>query len=143
MIAISSDHGGYQLKEAIKKHLSARGDEFKDFGTHSEEPCDYPVYAKMTAKAVASGECELGIVVCGTGIGVSIAANRVRGVRAALCTDARMAEVTRLHNDSNVLALGGRVLSEEEAFLVVDKFLDTKFSGEERHIRRIKMLEED
>ena len=142
MIGIGSDHGGFALKEAIKKHLEARGLEYKDYGTYSSASCDYPVYGRAVAKAVAAGECELGILICGTGIGISIAANKVPGVRAALCSDCFSAEATRLHNNANILALGARVLGEGLALKIVDTFLDTPFSNDERHIRRISMIEE-
>ena len=141
MIAIGCDQGGYALKQEIMKHLEERGFEYKDFGSYSEASVDYPEYGKAVAHAVADGECERGILICGTGIGISIAANKVKGVRAALCTDCFMAEATRLHNDANVLALGGRVVGAGLAIKMVDTFLDTPFSNEERHIRRINMIE--
>ena len=141
MIGIGSDHGGFALKEAIKKHLEERGLEYKDYGTYSDASCDYPVYGRAVAKAVAAGECELGILICGTGIGISITANKVPGVRAALCSDCFSAEATRLHNNANILALGARVLGEGLALKIVDTFLDTPFSNDERHIRRISMIE--
>lgn len=122
-------------------HLDARGLEYKDFGTYSDASCDYPIYGKAVAKAVASGECERGIVICGTGIGISITANKVPGIRAALCTDCFMAEATRQHNDANILALGGRVVGDGLALKIVDTFLDTPFSEGERHIRRIAQIE--
>ena len=142
MIGIGSDHGGFALKEAIKKHLEERGLEYKDYGTYSDASCDYPVYGRAVAKAVAAGECQLGSLVCGTGIGISITANKVPGVRAALCSDCFSAEATRLHNNANILALGARVLGEGLALKIVDTFLDTPFSNDERHIRRISMIEE-
>lgn len=142
MIGIGSDHGGFALKEAIKKHLEERGLEYKDFGTYSDASCDYPVYGRAVAKAVAAGECELGILICGTGIGISITANKVPGVRAALCSDCFSAEATRQHNNANILALGARVLGEGLALKIVDTFLDTPFSNDERHVRRISMIEE-
>ena len=142
MIGIGSDHGGFALKEAIKKHLEERGLEYKDYGTYSSASCDYPVYGRAVAKAVAAGECELGILICGTGIGISITANKVPGVRAALCLDCFSAEATRQHNNANILALGARVLGEGLALKIVDTFLDTPFSNDERHIRRISMIEE-
>ncbi len=142
MIAIGSDHGGFELKKEIMAHLDARGLEYKDFGTYSDESCDYPVYGKAVAKAVASGECERGIIICGTGIGISIAANKVHGIRAALCGDCFSAEATRQHNDANVLALGARVVGPGLALKIVDTFLDTPFSNGERHIRRIEMIED-
>ena len=141
MIAIGSDHGGYVLKQEIMAHLEKRGLEFKDFGCYSEASCDYPEYGKAVAHAVADGECECGILICGTGIGISITANKVPGIRAALCTDCFMAEATRQHNDANILALGGRVVGPGLALKIVDTFLDTPFSNEERHIRRIRGIE--
>lgn len=141
MIAIGSDHGGFALKKEIMAHLDARGLEYKDFGTYSAASCDYPVYGKAVAKAVASGECERGIIICGTGIGISIAANKVHGIRAALCGDCFSAEAARQHNDANVLALGARVVGPGLALKIVDTFLDTPFSNGERHIRRISMIE--
>lgn len=142
MIAIGSDHGGFELKKEVMAHLDARGLEYKDFGTYSGASCDYPVYGKAVAKAVASGECERGIIICGTGIGISIAANKVHGIRAALCGDCFSAEATRQHNDANVLALGARVVGPGLALKIVDTFLDTPFSNGERHIRRIEMIED-
>ena len=106
MIALGSDHGGWALKQEVMKHLDARGLEYKDYGTYSEDSCDYPVYGKAVAHAVADGECEKGIIICGTGIGISITANKVKGIRAALCGDCFSAEMTRLHNDANILAMG-------------------------------------
>ena len=141
MIAIGCDHGGFELKKKIMAHLDARGLEYKDFGTYSDASCDYPIYGKAVAKAVASGECERGLVLCGTGIGISITANKVPGIRAALCTDCFMAEATRQHNDANILALGGRVVGDGLALKIVDTFLDTPFSEGERHIRRIAQIE--
>lgn len=142
MIAIGSDHGGFELKEKLMEHLSERGLEYKDFGTYSSASCDYPVYAKAVANAVASGECDRGIIICGTGIGVSITANKVRGIRAALCGDCFSAEATRQHNDANVLCMGARVVGEGLALKIADTFLDTPFSNDERHSRRISMIED-
>ena len=142
MIAIGCDHGGFALKQEIMAHLRERGLEFKDFGTFTEKSCDYPVYAKAVAKAVAGGECERGILICGTGIGVSITANKQRGIRCALCGDCFSAKATREHNDANVLALGARVVGPGLALLIVDTFLDTPFSGDERHVRRISLIED-
>ncbi|PWL75444.1 MAG: ribose 5-phosphate isomerase B [Clostridiales bacterium] len=142
MIAIGSDHGGFELKKKLMEHLSERGLEYKDFGTYSSASCDYPVYAKAVANAVASGECDRGIIICGTGIGVSITANKVRGIRAALCGDCFSAEATRQHNDANVLCMGARVVGEGLALKIADTFLDTPFSNDERHIRRISMIED-
>ena len=142
MIALGSDQGGYELKMEILKHLEARGLEYKDFGSYDTASVDYPEYGKKVAHAVADGECERGILVCGTGIGISITANKVKGIRAALCTDCFMAEATRLHNDANILALGGRVVGVGLALKIVDTFLDTPFSNEERHLRRINAIED-
>ncbi len=142
MIAIGSDHGGFELKKKLMEHLSERGLEYKDFGTYSSASCDYPVYAKAVANAVASGECDRGIIICGTGIGVSITANKVHGIRAALCGDCFSAEATRQHNDANVLCMGARVVGEGLALKIADTFLDTPFSNDERHIRRISMIED-
>lgn len=140
-IAIASDHGGFQLKEALKKKLKARNIEVADLGTDSKESVDYPVFGKKCAEAVAAGEADRGIVCCGTGIGISIAANKVKGIRCALCTDTYMAEMTRKHNDANMLALGGRVLSIEEAEEILNVWLDTEFEGG-RHERRVALLNE-
>ena len=142
MIAIGSDHGGYTLKRALMDHLDTRGLAYKDFGTYSEESCDYPIYAKMVAHAVASGECERGILICGTGIGVSITANKIPGIRAALCGDCFSAEATRQHNDANILCMGARVVGEGLALMIADVFLDTPFSNDERHKRRISKIED-
>ena len=142
MIALGSDHGGYDLKERVKAYLDQEKIPYKDFGCDSKESCDYPVFGKAAAEAVASGECDKGIVICTTGIGISITANKVPGVRAALCSDCFSAEATRLHNNANILALGARVLGEGLALKIVDTFLDTPFSNDERHIRRISMIEE-
>lgn len=141
MIALGSDQGGYELKQEIIKHLEARGLDFKDYGSYTSESVDYPVYAKAVANAIVTGECDRGILVCGTGIGISIAANKVKGIRAAVCTDCFTAEATRLHNDANILALGGRVVGPGLALKIVDTFLDTEFSNEERHIRRVNAIE--
>lgn len=141
MIALGSDHGGYALKLEIMKHLDEQGVAYKDFGTHSEESCDYPVYGELVGKAVAAGEHELGIIICGTGIGISIAANKVHGVRAALCHDCYSAEFTRRHNNANVLALGGRVVGAGHALKIVDIFLNTEFEGG-RHARRVGLISE-
>ena len=142
MLAIGSDHGGFLLKQEIMNHLKERGIEFKDFGTYSEDSCDYAFYGKAVAIAVAAGECEQGILICGTGLGISMAANKVKGIRAAVCTDCFCAEMTRLHNDANILCMGGRVVGPGLALKIVDTFLDTPFSNEERHVRRISQIEE-
>ena len=140
MIAIGSDHAGYELKQIIAKHLEERNIEFKDYGTYSSDSCDYAVYAEKTARAVVDGECELGLLFCGTGVGISMAANKVKGIRACCCSDLFSAEMTRLHNNANMLCLGGRVVTPEKAIELVDIFLDTPFSGEERHQRRIDQI---
>ena len=142
MIALGCDQGGYELMQEVKRHLEERGLEYKDFGTYSAESVDYPIYGKKVAHAVANGECERGILICGTGIGISITANKVKGIRAALCHDVFSAEATRLHNDANILAMGGRIVGPGLALMIVDKFLDTPFSNEERHARRIGMMED-
>lgn len=141
MIALGSDHGGYEYKEMLKKHLSDRGIEYRDFGTSSSESCDYPDYAKPVCEAVLSGECESGILICGTGIGMSITANRYTGIRAAVCTEAFSAKATREHNNANVLCMGARVISPGKCIELADIFLDTPFSNDERHIRRISKIE--
>ena len=140
MIAIGSDHAGYELKQIIMKHLEERNLEFKDYGTYSSDSCDYAIYAEKTARAVVDGECEIGLLFCGTGVGISIAANKVKGIRACCCSDLFSAEMTRMHNNANMLCLGGRVVTPEKAIELVDIFLDTPFSGEERHQRRIDQI---
>ena len=145
MIAIGSDHGGYALKQEIMKHLEDRGLEYIDFGTYSSDSCDYPQYGAAVGRAVASGSCERGILICGTGIGISISANKIHGVRAALCGDCFSAEMTRRHNDANIVAFGARVVGPGLALKIVDTFLDTEFEGG-RHARRVEQmmaLEED
>ena len=139
MYAIGSDHGGSALKQEIMKHLTERGIEYRDYGTFSTDSCDYPDYGEAVGRAVASGECERGIVVCGTGIGISIAANKVHGVRCALCGDCFSAQMAREHNDANVLALGARVLGPGLALKIVDTFLDAEFQGG-RHARRVAKI---
>ena len=141
MIAVGSDHGGFALKQAVLRHLEERGETYHDFGTYTEDSCDYPDFGKAVARAVAGGEYEYGIIICGTGIGISISANKVPGIRAALCGDCFSAEATRLHNDANILAMGARVVGEGLALKIVDTFLDTPFSNDERHIRRISKIE--
>ena len=142
MIALASDHGGYDLKCQIMEYLKENKIEHRDFGCYDKTSCDYPEFTKAAAKAVADEECEKGIVVCTTGIGVSIAANKVPGVRCALCTNAYLAKMTRLHNDANMLALGGGIVGKNLAVEIVDTFLNTEFSQGENHIRRIGKLEE-
>ena len=135
-IAIGSDHGGYALKLEVEKHLTERGIEWEDLGCHSTESCDYPTYGKLVGEAVTKGGFDLGLLFCGTGIGISMAANKVKGVRAACCSDAFSAKYTRLHNDANVLCMGGRVVGAGLACELVDLFIDTPFEGG-RHQRRI------
>ncbi len=142
MIALGCDHGGFVLMQEVKKHLTERNIEFEDYGTYSTDSCDYPEFAKKVAHAVADGTADKGILICGTGIGISITANKVKGIRCALCHDVFSAEATRLHNDANILAMGGRVVGPGLALKIVDTFLDTPFSNEERHIRRINMIED-
>ncbi len=141
MIAIACDHGGFDYKQIIMQHLADKQLEYRDFGTYTPDSCDYPDYAKPVANAVASGECEKGILICGTGIGMSLAANKVRGIRAAVCGDTFSARATREHNDANILCMGARVISEAKALEITDIFLDTPFSGDERHRRRISKIE--
>lgn len=141
MIAIACDHGGYELKLEILKYLEQQNLEYKDFGCDSTAAVDYPHYARKVASAITSGECEKGILICGTGIGISIAANKVPGIRCALCSDCFSAEATRLHNDANIVAMGGRVVGPGLAIKIVDTFLHTEFSGDERHQRRINLIE--
>lgn len=139
-IAVASDHGGFALKETVKKHLLERDIEVTDLGTYSEESVDYPKYGKLCGETVASGEADLGIVVCGTGIGISIAANKVHKIRCGLCTSVEMARLTKQHNNANILALGGRTTEPELALKIVDTWLDTEFEGG-RHQRRVDMLD--
>ncbi len=140
-IAVASDHGGFALKETVREHLKGRGFEVVDLGTYSEESVDYPVYGRLCGQTVASGEADLGIVVCGTGIGISIAANKVHGIRCGLCTSVEMARLTKQHNNANILALGGRTTEPKLALEIVDTWLDTSFEGG-RHQRRVDMLDE-
>ena len=140
MIALGCDGAGYELMQAVKAYLAEKGIAYKDFGASGSGPSDYPVYAQVVAEAVLNGECEKGIVVCGTGIGISIAANRFTGIRCALCHDVFSAKATRAHNDANMLAMGGRVIAAGLACEIVDAWLDTPFSGEARHQRRIDLL---
>lgn len=139
MIALAADHAGYELKETIKKHLLSKGASIKDFGTNDKESVDYPKYAYSAAKSVSLGECEYAVLCCGTGIGISIAANKVKNIRAAVCSDAYSAEMTRRHNDANVLCLGGRIISGEIAIMLTDIFLSTQFEGG-NHKRRVDMI---
>ena len=139
-IAIGCDHGAFALKNKFIAHLEKQGHEVKDFGTYSLDSCDYPDFAGAAAKAVASGECEKGIVLCTTGIGVSITANKVRGIRCALLSDIMSARMTRLHNDTNMMAVGAAVVGEMLALEILDTWLGTEFSGEARHQRRIDKM---
>lgn len=140
-ISMGCDHGGYDLKEEIKKYLEEQGYQIIDCGCSSKESCDYPEFARAAANAVAEGKADRGIVICTTGIGVSITANKVKGIRCALCHNEHTATMTRLHNNSNMLAMGAGELSVEEARKITELFLTTEFSGEERHERRVKQIE--
>ena len=140
-IAIGNDHSAVELKNIIAEHLKERGYEVLNLGTDSTESCDYPVFGHAVAKAVASGQCDKGIVICTTGIGISISANKVKGIRCALCADSLSAKLTRLHNDANMLAMGARVTGPGLAIEIVKCFLGTEFSNDERHVRRIKQIE--
>lgn len=140
-IAVASDHGGFELACAVRKHLQEREFEVLDLGTDSAESVDYPVYGRACAEAVAEGRADLGVVCCGTGIGISIAANKIKGIRCAVVTTPFMAEMAKRHNNANVLALGGRVLLEADALDLVDIWLDTEFEGG-RHQRRVDMLDQ-
>ena len=139
MIAIASDHGGYALKEHIKAYLTAKGITCQDFGTDSPQSCDYPIFGRAAAEAVASGQCEKGIVICTTGIGISITANKVKGIRCALCSEPLSAEMCRRHNDANMLALGAGIIGHNLAERIVDTFLSAEFEGG-RHARRVGLI---
>ena len=141
MIAIASDHGGYDLKRELMAHLKARGLEYEDFGCFSAESCDYPDFGEPAARAVAEGKCDRGILICGTGVGMSITANKIKGIRCALCGDCYTAELTRRHNDANILAMGARVVGPGLAEKIMDTFLDTAFEGG-RHARRVAKIHE-
>lgn len=141
MIAIGSDHGGYELKQSIIKYLEERNITCEDVGCDGKDSCDYAVFGHAAAKAVAEGRCEKGIVICTTGIGISISANKISGIRCALCADSFSAKMTRLHNDANMLALGAGIVGTNLALEIVDVFLRTEFSNEERHKRRIDLIE--
>lgn len=140
-IAIGSDHGGFDLKEIVKAHLEKRGFTVRDLGCYNINSCDYPEYGRTVAEAVASGECEKGVVICTTGIGISITANKVPGIRAALCGDYTSARLCREHNDANVLALGAGIIGTYQALDIVDVFFNTEFSNMERHARRVASIE--
>ena len=140
MIALGSDHGGFDLKERVKAFLDEKNIPYKDFGCPNKESCDYPIFGRAAAEAVASGECEKGIVICTTGIGISIAANKVKGVRCALLSDVMSARMTREHNDTNMMAIGAAVVGQMLAFEIIDTWLGTEFSHDERHQRRIDKM---
>ena len=142
-IGIGNDHAAVEMKNEIVDYLVGKGYEVINYGTDTHDSCDYPVYGEKVGRAVAAGDVDLGILICGTGIGISITANKFKGIRAALCSDCFSAEATRLHNNANILAMGGRVVGPGLAVKIVDTFLNTPFSEEERHIRRIKQIEED
>lgn len=139
MIALGCDHGGFSLMQDVIEYLDNKGISYKNFGTFSDDSCDYPVIAEPVSRAVASGDCEKGVLICGTGIGMSMAANKIAGIRAALCSDTYSAEMTRRHNDANILVLGGRVIGAGLALSILDKFIATPFEGG-RHARRIAMF---
>ncbi|MGN0454029.1 MAG: ribose 5-phosphate isomerase B [Ruminococcus sp.] len=141
-IALGCDHGGLNLKSAVIKYLEKNNIRYEDFGCYDENSVDYPVFAYKTASQVANGNCDLGILCCGTGIGISIAANKVKGIRAAVVSDPFSAEMTRRHNNANILCMGGRVIGEEKAVELADIFIHTPFDVEERHLRRLKMVDE-
>ena len=141
IIALGADHGGYELKESIKKHLEEKGVEYIDYGSYTGEAIDYPIIAKKVADAIVSGECGRGILCCGTGVGISIAANKVKGIRCACCSDYFSAYYTRLHNDANILAMGGRVVGAGLGIMMADVFLETEFEGG-RHSRRVGLITE-
>ena len=141
MIAIGCDHGGFELKEHIKKHLDEIGEEYKDYGTYSEDSVDYPDCAAPVCKAIQDKTADKGILICGTGIGISIAANKHKGIRAALCSDVYSAKMTKQHNNANIICLGGRVTGRELAFMIVDTWLNTEFEGG-RHEARIAKIHE-
>ena len=141
MIAIGSDHGGYELKGKVIAYLTEKGISYRDMGCDSMASCDYPIYGKAVAQAVAGGECDRGIVICTTGIGISMVANKIEGIRCALCGDSYSAKMTRLHNDANMLALGASIVGEGLALDIVETFLNTGFSGEEKHERRVRLIE--
>lgn len=142
MIGIGCDHGGFNLKQQVVKYLKQKNIPFKDYGTDNTDSVDYPIYGKKVATDVANGTLDKGILICGTGIGISITANKIKGVRAALCHDVFSAKATREHNDANILAMGERVIGVGLALEIVDAFLNTPFSNEERHIKRIEMIED-
>ena len=139
MIALACDHGGFSLMCEVKKILEDSGSQYEDFGTDSEKSCDYPVFAEKAARAISSGQCACGIFICGTGIGMSIVANKIPGIRAAVCSEPFSAEMTRRHNNTNVLCLGARVTGADLAFKIIEVFLNTEFDGG-RHERRVNLI---
>ncbi|NLN40542.1 MAG: ribose 5-phosphate isomerase B [Clostridiales bacterium] len=139
MLAIGSDHAAFSFKEEIKKYLDEKGIEYKDYGCYSEESTDYPIYGEVVAKAVASGECDRGILMCGTGVGISLAANKVKGIRAVVCSDCYTAALSKRHNNTNILALGARVVGIDLAKMIIDSWLEAEFEGG-RHQRRVDMI---
>ena len=141
MIALGCDHGGFDLMQEVIAHLDEKGIEYKNFGTFDTKSTDYPIYARKVVKSILSGESEKGILICGTGLGISITANRYKGIRAAVCHDCFSAEATRQHNDANILAMGGRVVGPGLALMIVDTFLNTPFSEDERQKRRIALID--
>ena len=142
MIALGSDHGGYDMKQVVIGYLEENGIEYRDYGCYDKTSCDYPEFGRAAAQAVADGECEKGIIICTTGIGISMVANRIKGVRAALCMEPYGAKMTRLHNDANVLALGGAMIGPNMAREIVEVFLNTEFSYGENHIRRVGKIDD-
>lgn len=142
MIAIASDHAGFFMKSRIIDYLVSKGIQTKDFGTYSYESCDYPVFAKKACSSIIKGECNIAILICGTGIGMSMVANKIKGIRAAVCSDEFSTEFTRRHNDANVMCLGARVMSVEKALRLVSIFLDNQFEGG-KHARRVAMIEDN
>lgn len=140
-IAMGSDHGALNLKKAVREHLEAKGHEVVDFGTHEPASCDYPEYGKIAAEAVASGECDCGVIMCGTGIGISLAANKVKGIRCAVVSDCYSAEMTKMHNNANMISMGERVVGIGLALKIVDAYLDAEFEGG-RHERRVNLITE-
>ena len=141
-IALGCDHGGYDLKQEVIRWLEEHGHEVQDFGCFGKESCDYPQFGRAAAEAVAAGSCDRGIVICTTGIGISIVANKVKGIRCALCADTVSARLTREHNDANMLAMGAGIVGKNLALSIVETFLGTDFSGEEKHARRIRGIEQ-
>lgn len=141
LVALGSDHGGYDLKQEVIGYLKGKGIGYRDFGCTGRESCDYPEFGRAAAEAVAGGECDKGIVICTTGIGISIVANKVKGIRCALCADTVSARLTREHNDANILAMGAGIIGKNLALSIVETFLNTPFSEEEKHARRIRAIE--